>query len=473
MAARSCARHERLSISLDHSSAGETITMPHAIALVSDTTLYDAVCRQLAPLAFDCAYAFEAPDFWDMLPKRPYEVVLVESDAARVRPATFVSKVKRISPAATIVFLGERDESEPASLADASFLGLPLPEGALARRMARRTIATPVDAIEEIIGSSSAARNLKERIRLFAGVDSTVLIAGESGSGKELIARAVHAASARRSGPFVTVNCGAIPADIIESELFGHVKGSFTSAERDRAGHFELAEGGTLFLDEIGTMRLDHQVKLLRVLQDRAVTRVGSTTPISVDVRVVAATNADLLTLIESGRFREDLFYRLNVLLITVPPLRERRDDIPELARHFAVRIAQRQGLKSKEISPAAMERLMVHPWRGNVRELENAIEHAVVLSQGRRIIEPLDLPGVLGERRSGVNRGFLRLTPDGLDLNEAVSQIEREMILQSLAIARGNKSKAAELLHLKRTTFVEKMKRLELLEEDEAVLGA
>ena len=447
--------------------------MSHALALVSDRQLHETLVHQLTPLALDTAYAFEPSDFWDMFPKADYSVAIIERQAAGVKPATLVSKIRRLNSSASIVFLGSPEDGEPGALPGATFLPLPLAEGALAACMARRAPLPAADPLEEIVGSSDCMQTIRERIRLFAGVDSTVLIVGESGTGKELIARAIHAASSRAREPFVAVNCGAIPSEIVESELFGHVKGSFTSADHDRVGHFELANGGTLFLDEIGTMRLDHQVRLLRVLQDHAVTPVGATAPLHVDVRVIAATNADLGTLIETGRFREDLFYRLNVLLISVPPLRERREDIPELAARFVSRYAHRRGLKTKEISPPAMERLMIHPWRGSVRELENAIEHAMVLSHGRQVIEPRDLPHVIGERRSGVNSSLLRLTPDGLDLNEAVSHIEREMILQSLAIARGNKSKAAELLRLKRTTFVEKMKRLDLIDEEDAGVNA
>ncbi len=448
--------------------------MTLALGLVSDSKLQDAVSAQLAPLTVDFSCAFDAEDFWDMLPKRPFEAMLAELAALDVAPTTFLCKARRIHPNARVLFLGLPEDDSALPAGRATVLRLPLAEGALARALARTVEEpSPTDPLEDLVGPSAALVALKDRVRLFAAVDSTVLIVGESGVGKEKIARALHALSARRDGPFVAVNCGAIPSEIIESELFGHIKGAFTGADRDRTGQLPMADRGTLFLDEIATMRLDHQVRLLRVLQDRQVTPVGATVSTPVDVRVVAATNGDLMSLIETGRFREDLFYRLNVLLVSVAPLRERREDIPELARWFVRRFAARHGMREKTISELAMERLLSHPWKGNVRELENAIEHAMVLARGRPVIELLDLPWGIGDRRSGLDRSAVRLTPAGIDLNDTVSRLERDMILQSLALTGGNKSKAAELLRLKRTTFVEKMRRLELLDEEDSPLNA
>lgn len=450
--------------------------MRTVLSLIVDAPMLEAVSRQIAPLAIECAFAFEIQDFWDMLAASPYDVVIAERASFATRAESFIARVKRLRPDAFLLLLGRSEDDGPVSYRRTARLELPLPEGAIARALLRAagdTLSESVSCADGIVGKSAAMRDLKERIQLFAGAESTVLIEGESGTGKEMVAMALHASSARRDGPFVALNCGAIPSEIVESELFGHLKGSFTSADRDRAGYFELASGGSLFLDEIGTMRLDHQVRLLRVLQDGYVTPVGSTKPVRVDVRVIAATNMDLGMQVAEGRFREDLFYRINVLRLDLAPLREHREDIPELARHFVGRYARRRGVKEKEISQGALARLMVHPWRGNVRELENAIEHAMVLSQAESTIRPYALPAVIGASRPGAERRSLRLTSEGIDLNEAVSGIERDMILQSLEIASGNKSKAAELLHLKRTTFVEKMKRLNLVDTDDAAAAS
>ncbi|RMF72447.1 MAG: sigma-54-dependent Fis family transcriptional regulator, partial [Acidobacteria bacterium] len=253
----------------------------------------------------------------------------------------------------------------------------------LRERLARSNGARP------LIGSSPAMRRVLEMIDRLRGIDSTVLITGESGVGKELVVEALHAGHPRRAqGPLVPLHCGAIPRELIESELFGHVRGAFTGAAQDKAGRFEAATGGTLFLDEIGTMPLDLQVKLLRVLQTREVQRVGSSRTIPVDVRVIAATNEDLKAKVERGEFREDLYYRLNVIPLHVPPLRERRSDVPLLAAHFVRRGAERLGVPARELSRAALDRLMAHDWPGNVRELENVIEYALVMSAGAERIE-------------------------------------------------------------------------------------
>jgi transcriptional regulator with PAS, ATPase and Fis domain len=293
-------------------------------------------------------------------------------------------------------------------------------------------------------------------------VDSTVLITGESGVGKELIVQALHYRHPmRKNGKLVAVHCGAIPENLIESELFGHTRGAFTGADRDKAGRFEMADGGTLFLDEIGTMRQDLQVKLLRALQSRQIQRVGGTGPIPVDVRVIAASNEDLKAKVDRGEFREDVFYRLNVIPIHVPPLRERRSDVPLLAAHFVAKYCHANKLPPKEISQDAMRALMRHDWPGNVRELENTIEYATVMSGGRTLLEPADLPAELnGAPLSSVLP--YTLTEEGINFRSMVSEMERNLILQSLELTGGNKARAAQLLELKRTTFVEKLKRIQ-----------
>jgi len=289
-----------------------------------------------------------------------------------------------------------------------------------------------------------------ELVRRVAPTSATVLIRGESGTGKELIAKAIHHASDRARGPFVAINCGALPETLLESELFGHVRGAFTGASGTKKGLFEEADGGTLLLDEIGEMAPSLQVKLLRALQSGEIRPVGSTQAITVDVRVVAATNRDLEQLIRQGGFREDLFYRLNVIPVTLPPLRERREDIPLLAEHFLGRAAQRLG-RSLRLGPAAVDRLLRYPWPGNVRELENAIERAAILARDQTI-EPDDLP-------PHVTGGVILGPAPGLEREHTLAEAERAHIIQTLERCGGNHSRAAEMLGIGRTTLWRKLK--------------
>jgi two-component system, NtrC family, nitrogen regulation response regulator NtrX len=258
-----------------------------------------------------------------------------------------------------------------------------------------------VQAQHEMVGDSKAVHQVIDRVEKVAPTPARVLITGENGTGKELVARAIHALSPRASGPFVEVNCAAIPSELIESELFGHVKGSFTGAFADRAGKFEQADGGTLFLDEIGDMSLSAQAKVLRALQEGVITRVGSGKPVQVDVRVVAATNKDLEREIAAGRFREDLLYRLNVVPIDVPPLRQRRGDIPDLVRHFVAELTHRTGLPGKEFSAEALARLSAHSWPGNIRELRNAVERLLILAPGP-VVSDADVTQIVGVAATG-----------------------------------------------------------------------
>ena len=260
---------------------------------------------------------------------------------------------------------------------------------ALELRGLTRTMAdlkSQVESRYEIVGTSFAIRQVLDRVEKVAPTEARVLVTGENGTGKELVARAIHRLSTRAEGPFVEVNCAAIPSELIESALFGHIKGSFTGAIADRAGKFEQADGGTLFLDEVGDMSLDAQAKALRALEEGVVTRVGGSKAIRVDVRVIAATNKDLAHAIEAGVFREDLFYRLNVVPIEVPPLRERREDVPMLVQHFAEMMAKRDGVTPRSFDAGAIERLLDLPWPGNVRELRNTVERLMILSSGERV---------------------------------------------------------------------------------------
>jgi DNA-binding NtrC family response regulator len=308
-----------------------------------------------------------------------------------------------------------------------------------------------------LIGKSAAMQRLLQLLETVAGTNSTILISGETGTGKEIAARAIHHNSPRRGGRFVALNCSAIPETLLEAELFGHVRGAFTGASGLRQGRLEQAHKGTLFLDEVGTMSAALQMKLLRALQEREFERVGDSQTIKVDVRVIAATNNDLRRMVADGLFREDLFYRLNVIPVQLPPLRDRKEDIPLLVQHFLGKLGA-----NVTLSQDAMRRLMAYHWPGNVRQLENAVEHAVALGGGRTQIDWSDLPQELLDAEASPLASAVLLPEDGIDLDALISRIERELIDRSLERTQGNKGRAAKLLHLKRTTLVEKLKRLQ-----------
>ncbi len=299
------------------------------------------------------------------------------------------------------------------------------------------------DRFGELIGRSPAMQRLYRTIDKVAATDATVLLTGESGTGKELVARSLHRHSRRADGPFVAVNCAAIPETLIESELYGHEKGTFTGADRRRSGRFEEAEGGTLLLDEISSMPLTLQATLLRVLQERSFTRLGGGGEIPCDVRVVAATNRDLPALVAEGRFREDLFYRLNVVPIQLPPLRERREDIPLLAAELLLQAAGRHGVEVLPLPPAVLRRFLEHAWPGNVRELANVVERLVLLAEDGRIRVD-DLPSELGDASGRTSVGF-RLPAEGLRWEN----LERDLLRQALERADGNRAAAARILGL------------------------
>ena len=310
---------------------------------------------------------------------------------------------------------------------------------------------------ENIIGKSEPMLRLFDTVAQVAPSRSTVLIQGESGTGKELIAKAIHQNSTRRDKPFIPVNTGAIPSDLLESSLFGHVKGAFTSAINAKKGLFEVANGGTLFLDEIGTMSMDMQAKILRVLQDRRFMHLGGTSEIQVDVRIVAATNVNLQQAVKDGRFREDLFYRLNVITLELPPLRQRREDVPLLATHFLNFYALENGVEPPSLTPEALRILMDHEWPGNVRELENAMERGVVLSTTRTITPDL-LPSQL--TGSTYTAALLDHRPDA-SLFDVMEEIERRIIADRLERCHWNQTEAAEYFKVPLSTLNQKIKRL------------
>src|SRR5688500_4982068 len=315
--------------------------------------------------------------------------------------------------------------------------------------------------LASMIGRSSRMRTLFQTIETVAPTTTTILITGETGTGKEMVARAIHQTSPRRLQRFVALNCSAIPEGLLEAELFGHVRGAFTGAIGSRQGRIEQAHRGTLFLDEVGTMSMTLQMKLLRVLQEREFERVGDGNPIKIDVRVVAATNSDLAKMVKDGTFREDLYYRLNVIEIDLPPLRDSKEDIPLLVQHFVAKLTHNNdGNAATMVSQDAMRRMMAYSWPGNVRQLENVVERAIALLAGRRSIDFTDLPPEIQATPLSVVPS-IDFPDTGVDLPTLVEQMERDLIARALSRTGGNKAAAAGLLKLKRTTLVEKLRRL------------
>ncbi|HEY1204633.1 MAG: sigma-54 dependent transcriptional regulator [Bryobacteraceae bacterium] len=334
-----------------------------------------------------------------------------------------------------------------------------------ARALALAGQSDPAPWKRLLVGESRPIRTIEGIIRMIAPRRATVLITGETGTGKEVAARAIHAASGRGHLPMVAVNCNALPATLLEAELFGHVKGAFTGAIAQRVGRFELAHRSTLFLDEIGDMPLDLQAKLLRVIQDREVQRLGSSDTLRLDVRIIVASNTDLAAGVREGSFREDLFYRLNIVPLRMPPLRERVSDIPLLAHHFVEKVCRNEGIAPKRIAEAAVERLCAYTWPGNVRQLENAVEMAVAMSGEEEVLYPSDFPLPApseGKPLAATAAPSIRLPDDGLDFERTVSRIERSILSQALERTGGNKKQAAQMLRLKRTTLSAKLKSLE-----------
>jgi len=321
--------------------------------------------------------------------------------------------------------------------------------------------------LDGLIGQSDEIKQIFSIVEKVAGTESTILITGETGTGKGLIARAIHQNSNRADRPFVAINCGALPENLLESELFGHTKGAFTGAFTSKNGKFEQANSGTIFLDEIGDMSPDLQVKILRVLEENEFEKVGGNRTIAVNIRVIAATHRDLEERVEQGLFREDLFYRLFVIPLHLPPLRERRSDIPLLARHFHDQFNRRNNLALKGFTEDALGRLNAYAWPGNIRELKNLVERLVVLKQ-TGWLQATDLPTkIRGTRSVIIPPPAKEISESGIPLATAVTEFEKALILQSLEKAKWVKNKAAKLLHLNRTTLVEKIKRYEITPSD------
>ncbi len=449
------------------------------VVVVDDEELYRrALERILKRVGYDVVTARDATEALGIITSQPVDLVLSDVQMPGISGLELVRQLKDAAPDLPCIVItgyGGPEQSVESLKAGAFwYLEKPFDQAHLdvvrklveqaiemgrlrsENRMLQRQLRSQ-NGLENIVGSSPALRRVLDVVEKVADTESTVLITGESGTGKELVARAVHYNSRRAERMFVTVNCGAIPEELLESELFGHVKGAFTNAVSHREGRFTVADGGTLFLDEIGDMSPNLQVKLLRVLQDRTFEPVGSSTPQTVDVRVVAATNQNLETAIAEKRFREDLYYRLNVIPIETPPLRERRDDIPLLIQHFLTK--EGEGAPRAVFSPEAMERMAGHDWPGNVRELENVVERLAILC-GDRPIGVEDLPPALREASAPAAVSVPALPSEGLALRDVVDDVETDLILQALEQTHWNKNQAAQLLGLNRTTLIEKIKK-------------
>jgi two-component system response regulator HydG len=420
----------------------------------------------------------------DLVQSRPFDAVLLDIRMAGMGGMEALSRIKEYNPAVPVLIMTAYSSVETAVSAlksgaydyltkplDLDVLRLTLERALDHLRLARENASLrqklgPGAGGPEIIGKSAAIRELFSMIDMVAPTEATVLIAGESGTGKELVAKALHAASPRSAGPLVAVNCAALSETLLESELFGHEKGAFTGAERRREGRFMAANKGSIFLDEIGEIAPAIQAKLLRVIQEREIQRVGGDRPIGVDVRILAATNRDLKKEVEAGRFREDLYYRLNVVALAVPPLRERVQDIPLLAQHFLARFAEKNRKRIKGFTPAAMDQMLRCPWPGNVRELENAVERAVILSVGEYVSErelpltaPRDGAGLAGQALQAGSGSGSPLELAGL-AGRPLDDVEREVILATLRDTSGNKSEAARMLGITRATLHKKLKK-------------
>ena len=453
-----------------------TGTTQHLLFVDDEAALRTVMAERLTDNGFDVAQADSGEKALELLEQLAFDIVITDLrlpgiDGARVIEAA----VERYPGIVVIVITGEgtwKDAWDASKRGASDFIAKPFRfdellhrlQKALEQRRLTSEVANLRSQLEEryqfggIIGHSRPMKALFQMLETVARSNSTILITGETGTGKEVVARAIHYNSPRRAQRFVALNCSAIPETLLEAELFGHVRGAFTGAVGTRQGRFEQAHKGTLFLDEVGTMSVALQMKLLRALQEREIERIGDNQTIKVDVRVIAATNSELARLVAEGAFREDLYYRLNVIPIELPPLRDRRDDIPLLVKHFLDKFAPG---KTMHFSQSAFRVLMAFQWPGNVRQLENAVERAVALGEGRQEIAVADLPPEIQATPQSMSTPFVDFPEEGLDMPGYLSSIERDLIHRALDRTGGNRNKAADLLRIKRTTLVEKLKRI------------
>ena len=455
----------------------------HLLLVEDESLLRQAVAEQLGDRGFAVQQAESGEMALERLAEFAFDVIVTDLRLPGIDGSAVVdAAVARYPDIIAIVVTGYgtvKDAVEAIKRGASDFVNKPFQidellhalDSALEQRRLKSENAYLRAQLEEryrfegVVGKGRAMSRVFQLLETVAPTGSTILISGETGTGKEVVARAIHHNSPRRMNRFVALNCAAIPETLLEAEMFGHVRGAFTGAVGNRQGRLEQAHKGTLFLDEVGTMSTALQTKLLRVLQEREFERIGDTHTTKVDVRVIAATNSDLAKLVADGQFREDLFYRLNVIPVELPSLRERKEDIPLLVQHFLEKfradgIAAGQSRPPMTVAQDAMRRLMAYAWPGNVRQLENAIERAVAISSGRPQIDVADLPLEIQQAQEPAPPSTVDLPEDGLDLDAFVAQIERELIERSLERTGGNKGRAAKLLNLKRTTLVEKLKR-------------
>lgn len=448
--------------------------MPKSVLIAEDEkVLRESLAQLLTEEGYDVTMAADGQEAYDLAVNRSFDIVLTDIRMPRMDGAALLQHLQQLAPQTPVIIITAFGTVESAVSAmrsgAADYILKPVQfDDVLMRikralefgevRRDRRILSEQLAAsstFHNLIGESPAIKKLFELAKKLSAVRSSVLIVGESGTGKELFARAIHYNGITRDKPFVAVNCGAIPESLIESELFGHRKGAFTGAVRDRIGYFEAASGGTLFLDEISTLPLGVQSSLLRVLEERVVVPVGDTRPRPVDVRIIAASNQDLALLCKQGKFREDVLYRLDVVRLQLPPLRQRRHDIPLLAHHFLQKYASEMSKQVAGISNAAMRALLNHEWRGNVRELENVIERAVIFAEGRDI-DISDLPFAPDTT-----------VPDNSeDLKEALAQFERQHIIYSLRRHNYDKTETAKHLGIGVSSLYRKMDELSIPKE-------
>ena len=453
----------------------------HLLYVEDEAALREVVAERLAERGYEVVQASNGEEALERLAEFAFDIVVTDLRLPGIDGARVIEQaVARYPDIIGIIVTGfgtVKDAVDAIKRGATDFIAKPFQfeelllvlDSALEQRRLKSENAYLRSQLEQryrfegIIGRSRAMRDLFQLLETVAPTGSTILVSGETGTGKELVARAIHHNSPRRANRFVALNCSAIPETLLEAELFGHVRGAFTGAVAHRPGRFEQAHKGTLFLDEVGTMSIALQMKLLRALQEREFEKVGDSRPTKVDVRVIAATNSDLAQMVRDGTFREDLYYRLNVIPILLPPLRERREDIPLLVQHFLDRFCRElvPARPALTVSQQAMRRLMGYSWPGNVRQLENALERAVALSGGREQIQVADLPPDVQEVGGASMPQEFALPEEGIDFEEYVSKVELDLIKQSLERTGGNKGRAAQLLNLKRTTLVEKLKRL------------
>jgi len=451
----------------------------HRILVVDDEQGVREALRQLLEYeGYTVALAGSGSEALDAYAAFKPHLVLLDVKMAGMDGLAVLAELREADPQALVVMISGHGTIatavEATQLGAHDFLEKPLDthrvlltlKNALSHTVLEREVRALQAAVErhyEIVGSSAAIRQVIERIERVAPTPARLLITGENGTGKELVARAVHRLSPRAQRAFVEVNCAAIPAELIESELFGHVKGSFTGAFADRVGKFELADGGTLFLDEVGDMSAAAQAKVLRVLQEGVITPIGSSRSVKVDVRVIAATNKKLEDEIAAGRFREDLLYRLNVVPIDVPPLRSRRDDVPQLVAHFVAQLAAQQGVPPKTVSDGALERLKRHHWPGNVRELRNTVERLLILANGD-VVGEADVARMVGPMAEETGLGDALLQSETFE--QFKQNAERAFLLAKLKEYDWNVSETARRLDMPRSNLYKKIERYGLARE-------